>query len=197
MTTQSPTDDEASQPASAARQALLDKAIGHIAVHGMSDLSLRELAAAIGTSHRMLNYHFGGRDGLVAAIVESIEAQQRTALAELADGSRSPREVIEAQWGQLTDPAIRPYVALFFEVLALAFRERPGTDGFLHDLTDPWLDLAQRIADEHDWPTDRDDLRLGVAVSRGLLIEVLASDDIEAPTRSLTRFLDLWEGSVT
>jgi AcrR family transcriptional regulator len=178
-----------------ARDALLDRAMTHVAEHGLSDLSLRELAAAIGTSHRMLNYHFGSREGLVAAIVTAMEAQQREALAALAEGAASPRELIESQWAQLTDPAVRPFVALFFEVLALAVHERPGTEGFLDQLTDPWLALASELAGRMDLVTDLDELRLGVAVSRGLLVEVLASGEVEGPTASLRRFLDMWEQS--
>ena len=43
---------------SQARTRLLDAAVAHAMVYGIADLSLRELAAAIGTSHRMLLYHF-------------------------------------------------------------------------------------------------------------------------------------------
>ena len=38
-----------------ARDALLEKAMAHVAEHGLTDLSLRELAAGVGTSHRMLS----------------------------------------------------------------------------------------------------------------------------------------------
>ena len=127
-----------------ARDALLDKAMVHVAAHGLSDLSLRELATAIGTSHRMLLYHFGSREGLVAAIVAAMESQQRDALAALADSASSPRDLIESQWAQLTDPALRPFVALFFEVLALAVHRRPGTEGFLEQLTDPVVGPRRR-----------------------------------------------------
>jgi len=181
-----------------ARDALLDKAMAHVAAHGLSDLSLRELAAAVGTSHRMLLYHFGSREGLVAAIVGSMEQAQRAALATLAEDAATPREVIERQWAQLTDPSVRPFVALFFEVLALAVHDRPGTEGFLESMTEPWLDEATAAAARLGVTADRDELRLGVAVSRGLLAEVLASGDLEGPTRSLQRFLDLWEaGAMT
>lgn len=180
-----------------ARDALLDKAMAHVAAHGMSDLSLRELAAAIGTSHRMLLYHFGSREGLVAAIVASMEQSQREALAALADDAASPREVIERHWAQLTDPAVLPFVALFFEVLAMAVHERPGTEGFLGSMTEPWLDEAAAAGRRLGIEADRDELRLGVAVSRGLLAEVLASGDVAGPTRSLQRFLDLWEAGST
>jgi AcrR family transcriptional regulator len=180
---------------SAARDALLDKAMAHVAEHGLSGLSLRELAAAVGTSHRMLLYHFGSREGLVATMAATMEARQREALATLAEGARSPRRLIEAQWEQLTDPSLRPFVALFFEVLALAVHERPGTEGFLDQLTDPWLVLAADLAERLDLETHVDELRLGVAVTRGLLVEVLASGDIEGPTASLQLFLDMWEAA--
>lgn len=177
----------------AARDDLLDKTIAYVAEHGLADLSLRQLAAGIGTSHRMLNFHFGSREGLVAAIVESVEAEQRIALEQLAAEAASPSDLIRAQWAELTDPTLRPAIALFFEVLALAVQAKPGTDGFLDSLTEPWLDTATLIADRLDVPTTRDELRLGVAVVRGLLIEVLASGDVPAATASLERFLDLWE----
>lgn len=176
-----------------ARDDLLDRTIAYVAEHGMSDRSLRELAAGIGTSHRMLNFHFASREGLVAAIVGEVEAQQRLALAELAAEAPTPTELIRAQWAQLTDPTLRPAIALFFEVLALAVQGRPGTEGFLDSLTEPWLDAAAEIAERLAITTTRDELRLGVAVVRGLLIEVLASGDVAAPTASLERFLTLWD----
>jgi AcrR family transcriptional regulator len=180
---------------SAARQDLLDKTIAYVAAHGLSDLSLRELAAGIGTSHRMLIYHFGNREGLLAAIVATIEAQQRTALELLAVDASSPRELVAAQWAQLSDPSLRPYVVLFFEVLALALQRRPGTEGFLDSLTEPWLDLGTTIADKLEAGSSRDEVRLGVAVIRGLLIDAVASGDIAAATASLDRFLEMWDRS--
>ena len=217
-----------------ARDALLTRAMTYVADHGLTDLSLRQLAAGIGTSHRMLLYHFGTRDGLVAALVAAMEEQQRSLLEALAAEAASPRALAEAQWARLTDPAVRPFIALFFEVLALAAHHRPGTDGFLEHLTAPWLELAQRLveqlaaggrvgaeaevgddvgagaavkagvrvgatvgaarlADDKAASTaiDLDELRLGVAVVRGLLVEVVATGDVAGPTASFHRFLDL------
>jgi hypothetical protein len=64
---------------------------------------------------------------------------------------------------------------LFFECLA-------GTGG--EGLTDPRVDVATRVARAIGMVPDEDELRLGVAVTRGLLIYVLASDDATAATRS-------------
>ena len=54
-----------------AKDLLLDQVVDHFVAEGMGDLSLRKIAAAIGTSHRMLLYHFGSREGLLAAVCYS------------------------------------------------------------------------------------------------------------------------------
>ena len=73
------------------RERLLRRAIDHIADRGLSDLSLRELAAAIGTSHRMLIHHFGSKEGLWVEVIRTVEAAQRAALPErLPDPTADP-----------------------------------------------------------------------------------------------------------
>ena len=44
-------------------------ATDYVLEHGLIGLSLRPLAAALGTSDRMLLYHFGTKDDLVAAVL--------------------------------------------------------------------------------------------------------------------------------
>ncbi len=176
-----------------ARDLLLARVMEHVATSGIGSASLRELAEAVGSSHRMLIYHFGSRDGLVAAVVASMEDQQRVTLARIADRAGSPAEVITEQWPELTSPAVLPFVRLFFEVLAQASYGRPGTDGFLDRLTEPWLDTAAGVAERIGAVVDRDEIRLGVAVVRGLLIEVLASGDTGPATASLERFVQMLE----
>ncbi|MGY2873341.1 AcrR family transcriptional regulator [Marmoricola sp. URHA0025 HA25] len=51
------------------REELLDKVTDHVLSHGLIGLSLRPVAAAVGTSDRMLIYHFTSRDALVSAVV--------------------------------------------------------------------------------------------------------------------------------
>lgn len=58
---------------SSPRERLLAAAVEHVAAHGVGDLSLRRLAAALGTSHRMLVYHFGSREGLLVEVVREVE----------------------------------------------------------------------------------------------------------------------------
>ena len=171
------------------RQTLLDRAIAHVSRAGLIDVSLRELAAAIGSNHRMLIYHFGSRDGLVAAIAATIEEHERARLTELAAHCSNPRELIERQWQQLSDPAMAPFSRLFFEVLSLGLHGRPGTERFIESLTEPWLELGVALSAKFGEPSSVADIRLGVAVLRGLLIDLLASGDIDGVTAALQAYL--------
>lgn len=176
-----------------ARQDLLDRVLAHVAERGISDLSLRQLAAAIGTSHRMLIYHFGSHEGLVTAVVASIESQQRALMQQLAGSVDTPAELLRAIWRQVADPDIRPFVRLFFEVLAAAMQQRPGTEGFLDSLTAPWLADGEQAAAHFGVQASPADLRLGVAVIRGLLIDVVATDSYHDASMALDRFIDMWQ----
>lgn len=57
------------------RDDLLQRVTDHVLEHGLIGLTLRPVAAAIGTSDRMLIYHFESRDALISAVVDA--ANQR------------------------------------------------------------------------------------------------------------------------
>ena len=57
-----------------AKDALLERVLAYAAAEGMADKSLREIAAGVGTSHRMLLYHFGSREGVLVAIVAEVDS---------------------------------------------------------------------------------------------------------------------------
>ncbi|WP_211589047.1 TetR/AcrR family transcriptional regulator [Allorhizocola rhizosphaerae] len=179
-----------------ARDQLLDKVVTYAAEQGIAGKSLREIASGVGTSHRMLIYHFGSHEGLMTAIVGAVEAQQRAVLAELARDARSPRELMAALWAEVSSPEVRPFVRLFFEVFGLAVQGAPGTQAMLENLTEPWLTAGVAAAARIGAPTDAAAIRLGVAVTRGLLLELLAGADpaeIEASHRLFIQFFERYQ----
>ena len=62
----------AEPPVATGRDQLLTRTVEYFATHGVADTSLRRLAEEIGTSHRMLLYHFGSREGLLSAVVDRV-----------------------------------------------------------------------------------------------------------------------------
>lgn len=156
---------------------------------GISDLSLRELAAAIGTSHRMLIYHFGSREGLLAAVAQAVEEGQRAAVAQIGLTLGNARQL----WQHFSDPQLWPAERLFFELYAQALLGRPGTEGFLDHAIEPWVAaMTPAIASEagFDDKTARAEARLIVAITRGLLLDLLATGDNEGVTEALDRYLE-------
>lgn len=177
-----------------ARERLLQRVIAFAAVDGISGRSLREIARGAGTSHRMLLYHFGSREGMLAAIVAAIEAQQRSLMAAMAHRASTPRQVMTELWAQVSSPGMRPFVTLFFEVFGLVAQGAPGTQGLREGLTRPWLSDAATVAEGLGLPAVPADLRLGIAVTRGLLLELVAGARPAEIDAAYRLFVDLLVG---
>jgi AcrR family transcriptional regulator len=158
------------------RDKLLADAVEHFAKNGIGDASLRTIAASIGTSHRMLIYHFGSREGLLAEVVRTVEQQQRDLLASLGTGTVA--EQAEQFWRRVTEAALI-YGPLFFELSAHAMLDKPHTEALKADLVNVWLppliDLCIRAGIDPDQAPAY--ARLGLAASRGLLFDLLLTGD--------------------
>jgi AcrR family transcriptional regulator len=161
------------------RRALLDRCVAYLRDTGFSELSLREIAAGVGTSHRMLIYHFDSRDGLLAAIVGRVEAEQRAALADLADGVTDPVEVSRRFWRRLADPSLAGAERLFFEIYAHALYDRPWTRDFRTQVITAWTGPVEEMFAALGFdPTEaRRRTRLSLAATRGLLLDLLITGD--------------------
>jgi AcrR family transcriptional regulator len=179
-------------PAGTPRDRLLAATVEHVARHGLADLSLRALADAIGTSHRMLIYHFGSKEGLLAEVVATVEAGQREILAGLAASDEPAPVAVRRFWRGLTDPAVREHERLFFEIVALAIQGRPGTERLRETLVEPWVEVVAADGVRRGLPPDvaRAQARLGMAVTRGLLLDLLATEDLEGVDAAMELFLE-------
>lgn len=181
---------------STGRDDLLHAAVEHFAEHGVHYKSLRGLAAAIGTSHRMLIYHFGSREGLLAGVVGAVEAAQREVLASLAaDADAAPRDVALRFWSLVVGPALR-HGPLFFELSAHAMQRQPHARALRASLVEPWLGalsgLLVRAGCEPGSARVR--ARLGLAVARGLLHDVLVTGEAREADAAMEAFVDLLFG---
>ena len=176
------------------REQLLERVVAFAAAEGIAGRSLRDIAAGVGTSHRMLLYHFGSREGLMAAIVATIEAQQREVMTALTQRVGTPREVMLGLWEQLTRPELLPFVRLFFEVFGLLAQDTPGTRPLRESLHGPLGDRGPRAGAERlGVAGDPAELRLGIAVTRGLLLELVAGTPLADVDAAYRRFLDLYD----
>jgi AcrR family transcriptional regulator len=185
----------ASKANSAAKARLLAAAAEHIAERGVADLTLRGLGSAIGSSHRMLLYHFGSKEGLLVEVIRLVEQRQRDALAELALDDPSPAGIARAFWRRLSAPELAANERLFFEIYGQALQGRPGTTELLEGIVDSWIEPVVALLDRLGFPSEHAaaQARLGVAVTRGLLLDLLATGDREACDAAMEHYIRIGE----
>jgi AcrR family transcriptional regulator len=184
----------------APRQRLLDGAIEYVGQNGLSDVSLRTLAAALGTSHRMLIHHFGSKEALWVEIVRTVEARKRELLGDILPDPEAPlAEAMRAWWKHISDPALWPNERLFFEIYGQALQGRAHTTELLEGIVEDWLEPATQINISLGIPPDlaRAHARLGVAVTRGLLLDLLATRDVAGVDGAMEAFIDVYSGAIS
>jgi AcrR family transcriptional regulator len=91
------------EPASDTKSRLLRMAEGLFAEHGFDGVSVRQLTAAAGVNLAAVNYHFGSKEGLLAAIFEErcrpMNEERLRRLSDCAEHAHRPpmlEQIIEA-----------------------------------------------------------------------------------------------------
>jgi AcrR family transcriptional regulator len=179
------TADTRARQVSPAAQRLLDAAIEHFGRHGIGDTSLRGIAEAIGTSHRMLIYHFGSREGLLAEVTSSVEARQRTIMTATYDAELPPLEAAAKYWEETVEATLK-FGPLFFELAAHAMQGREHAVSLRQELIASWLPPVTELCRAIGLPEDQAEThaRLALAAARGLLLDLLVSGDRNEVARS-------------
>jgi AcrR family transcriptional regulator len=184
-------------PGARPKQRLLAAVVSVALTEGISDKSLRAIAQAAGTSHRMLIHHFGSREGLLVDVIREVEERQRTVLAEMVADPGDPGEEPAARemrmWQHLRSPELAPQERLFFEVYGQALQgrawARPLLDGIVENWLGPVAGMLEAAGIDHE--TARAAARLWVAVGRGLLLDVLATGDNDEVDAAMRFFADM------
>ena len=176
------------------RAQLLDAAVDHVAADGLTDLSFRPLARALGVSATTLVHHFGTKDELLAALMTRVrERLMVAALAPEAEAEAEGNGVTARAWDWSASQENEAVFRLFFAVYGVALQS-PGRFGsFLDHVVDDWLDAMTdraRVAGA-DAQEARVKATLGLAVVRGLLLDLLATGDRARVDAALHRFLRL------
>lgn len=97
---------------------LLAAAVDDALTHGIGELSLRPLAARLGTSDRMLLYHFESKDDLVAALIEG-SSDRGTAMVEAAPAASDPEAAVLALWAMYQQPTMAACLRIYVQAAAL------------------------------------------------------------------------------
>jgi AcrR family transcriptional regulator len=150
------------------RRQLLDAAVDYVIEHGLAGLSLRPLAAALGTDAPVLLHHFGSKDRLLVAVLNGVRDRLRAVDAVVAEDDPVGR--VRAVWAWAADPAHDRLYRLFFEAYAVALRRPDRYRDFLDHVVADWLAQLTPAVSERQ-------ATLVIATLRGLLLDLLATGD--------------------
>lgn len=187
--------DETALPQSPRREELLERAYLYALEHGLADLSLRPLAAAIGSSPRVLLFLFGSKDGLVRALLARARADELDFLARArAAGRADPAATVRATWQWLAAEPVRPLLTLWTEAYARSLIEPGGSwSGFARQTVEDWLAVlaAGPSARRLGGTAKSAERTLALAVLRGGLLDLLATGDTDRVTAAIHHYLHL------
>jgi len=120
------------------RQAAIDRMADHILSEGLAAATLRPLAAAAGTSDRMLLYYFANKDELLSATLRRIAARMTAQLDDAIPIGplRSFPVLLDEVWTALSSESLKSFMHVWLDLAAGAARG-----------LQPHLDVAGEIAD--------------------------------------------------
>lgn len=122
----------------ARREAWTREATDYTLEAGLISLSLRPLAAALGTSDRMLLYHFGTKDNLIAAVLRESNDRAVSAISALAT-SPDLRSAVHDLWSVVSSTEFEPCTRLYVEAAALGLFGREPYVSVVREANEHWL----------------------------------------------------------
>jgi AcrR family transcriptional regulator len=166
------------------RRGELLAAVGeYVLENGVTTLTMRRAADAVGVSHAALQHHFGSRERLVAEIVEHL--LERT----FAPGGNYPEDYTDTDiedrlrllWTSIKSPVGRRDTRLFTEVLVRSIFEDSGYgEAVVHSIHHR-LDRITGVIESMGCPSHESGLEATIllALLRGLALDLLATGDEE------------------
>src|ERR1700761_8665843 len=118
---------------SSRHEELLELAYRYVLEHGLSEMSRRPLAAAVGSSPRVLLFLFGSKDGLVRALLARARAEETEVLRDAPAAQRGATATGRQVWAWRSAPEHRGLLRLWVESYARSLVEPDG----------PWSGFAQ------------------------------------------------------
>lgn len=107
------------------REHLAESAADYVLAHGLVGLSLRPLAADLGTSDRMLLYHFAGKDDLVATVLR-VGNDRSVARVRALPAAPDVRRAVLDLWTEVTTSPVAACQRMYVEAAALGlFGQEP------------------------------------------------------------------------
>lgn len=174
------------------RAELLARTLEYAARTNLSELSLRPLAAEIGSSPRVLIYLFGSKEGLLREVLAASRLQQLAVVRGAMAECEEPGDVLGRLWAWMREPGHHGLARLFFESYSRSLGGGEPWAAFARDSVRDWTGPLRSILTRPDGPPPADaEVTLALAVLRGLLLDLLATGEVDRVDLAWRRYVRL------
>jgi len=172
------------------KETLIIKAIDYILAKGLRDFSLRSISAEMGTSHRVLSYHFGSKEEFIQEVMNSVFQSWLQIISDIdIEHCSSSSEALLLLWDRISHPDVFIYSRIGFEMIAWKGRMKTRKELMPESFWSEPLERVSRLSSLDPSRTEAD-VRVMRVVVRGLISQLAATDNPDECRRSLLDFLD-------
>jgi AcrR family transcriptional regulator len=162
-------------------------ALDYLLEQGVANASLRPMAAALGTSARILMFHFKSKEGLLQEVLEELHRRLQASFVSMVEPG--PRRVapLKRFWLWATSEENYPYLRLLYEAQIIALQNPAVYGRYLRKASAEWHAISLRALSEsiRSGPM----ATLCIAVFDGLLLEFMSTGNLRGTTQALDRFI--------
>jgi AcrR family transcriptional regulator len=170
---------------------LLDAALKYLIEHGVANASLRPMAAELGTSPRILMFHFKSKEGLLQDVFEELHSRLQASFRAMASSDSDSFRVppLRRFWQLATSKENFPYFRLLYEAQIVALQNPQEYGRYLRKASSDW----QAVAIDHMSPSLKSKAMasLCIAVFDGLMLELMSCRDLRRLTEALDLFISV------
>jgi AcrR family transcriptional regulator len=171
------------------KEELLNGALSYLLEHGMANASLRPMAAQLGTSPRILMFHFKSKEQLLQKIMEELQARLQSSFAGVIKAERKASPPLKLFWTWATEKRNLPYLRLLYEAQIIAAQNPKVYGPYLQKISRDWQDVALQTLSQS--LRSEDLATLCIAVFDGLLLEMIMTGERSRLTSALDKFIAL------
>jgi TetR/AcrR family transcriptional repressor of bet genes len=190
------------RPPSGARERVLQAGLDVLKAEGYAGLTTAKVAARAGQNKALIGYHFGSKQGLVAAVgrelAESITEEVIGGLERTEKVSEIVAGVMDGLW-RVMDRDER-LARLYFDLAAVSVVE-PDVRAVMRQMKASWREVTSALLTAaSDGPPKRDAEAAGIYVLagiEGLVLERLDRGETPSLTRAMRMFVNSAAGALS
>lgn len=170
------------KPDTSIREELLKQSVNYCISEGYRAFSLRALADKLGTSHRMLIYHFKSSEELFEAVLEKLRSRSLARFDEAFSAVNDVpgfKSTTKKVWRQLASEQSRPFMLSYLEIQVMEIRDGKSraSSTYLDATLEEWLAplISTLVRLNYSKQDSRIKARIMLSGGRGLILDWLGA----------------------